>query len=201
MVPDQPPLPPADAPYVAKPVRDVSAEPQPSQQLQRWALLDPYTARHARSFAFQLVAFRPAEARLPSSGYALAIGESLTTIRGVLATGALQEHELRLVPDDALHVNISRYQWEAGPQLGPLEPRVRVGFTLLHVDVGTSGFSFGLFTPRVGAGVWLKLSRTRLGLSAFSEYFWRLAGDDSAWVRGFSLELQPDAPPLRKPRR
>lgn len=143
---------------------------------------------------------RPLSAIEPNTGYAFAFGESLTTLRGAWATGALQEHELRLVPADALSLTLSRYQWEAGPRLGPLEPMARVGFSLLHLDASKQGVSFGMFAPRVGAGLWLKLPGARLGISVFSEYFWRWLGQPSAFVRGLAFDLQPDAPPLRKPR-
>jgi hypothetical protein len=41
----------------------------------------------------------------------------------------------------------------------------------------------------------------RVGVSAFSEYLWRWAGDDSAFVHGFTFEVQPEAAPLLRPRR
>jgi len=165
----------------------------------RWLLLNPFTARHARSLSLGLVGFRPLPDRQESVGYSLAFGESLTTVRGAFAAGALHENELRFVPKDALSLALSRYQWEAGPRLGPLEPMARVGFTLLHVDVG-QGVSFGIFSPRVGFGLWLELPHSRVGVSAFSEFFWRLAGDDSAFVHGLTLEFQPAAAPLLRPR-
>jgi len=165
----------------------------------RWPLLNPYTARRARTLTLGLVGFRPLPERRESIGYSLAFGESVTTLRGAFAAGALQEHELRFVPKDALSVALSRYQWEAGPRLGPLEPMARVGFTLLHLDVG-HGVSFGMFAPRVGLGLWLRLPRSRVGVSAFTEYFWRWVGDDSAFVHGLTLEFQPDAGTALRPR-
>lgn len=170
-----------------------------SASFARWALLNPFTARHARSLSLGLVGFRPLPERRESLGYSLSFGESLTTVRGAFAAGALQEHELRFVPKDSLGLALSRYQWEAGPRLGPLEPMARVGFTLLHLDVG-HGVSFGMFSPRVGLGLWLKLPRSRVGVSAFSEYFWRWLGNDSAFVHGLTLEFQPDAGPLVRSR-
>lgn len=178
--------------------------PQPRPRTWRsptgWALLDPYTALRHRLLTFQLVDFRELSARSPSPGYALSVGEGLTTARGAFQAGALQEHELRLVPDDSLSLTLSRYQWQAGPRLGPLEPAVRVGFSLLHVDYGDDGWSFGMFSPRVGAGVWLSLGALKLGVSVFSEYGWRWFGDQSAFVRGLTFELLPRAAPLRQPR-
>lgn len=161
----------------------------------RWALLNPYSARHQSSLALGLVGFRAEPNRRENIGYSLALGESVTTVRGGFLAGGLQEHELRLVPKDALSLSLGRYQWEAGPRLGPLEPMARVGMTFMHLDVG-HGFSFGMFSPRVGLGLWLKLPHTRIGVSAFSEYFWRWTGNDSAFVHGLTLEIQPEAKPL-----
>jgi hypothetical protein len=194
---DQPPQPLDESSYVAEPPLP---QPRTWRSSARWALLDPYTAHHYRLFSFQLVDFRELSARSPSPGYALSLGEGLSTVRGAFQAGALQEHELRLVPDDSLSLTLSRYQWQAGPRLGPLEPRVRVGFSLLHVDYGDDGWSFGMFSPRVGAGLWLNLGSLQLGVSVFSEYSWRWFGDQSAYVRGFTFELLPRAAPLRQPR-
>ena len=102
------------------------------------------------------------------------------------------------MPKDALILALGRYQWEAGPRIGPIEPMVQVGFTTVHLDVG-HGVSFGMFSPRVGVGLWLKLPSSRIGVSAFTEYFWRWLGNDSAFVRGLSIEIQPDSAPLARP--
>ena len=161
----------------------------------RWRLLNPYTSRHNNSFALGLVGFRAESQRLENPGVSVALGESVTTVRGAFLAGGLQEHELRLVPKDALSLALWRYQWEAGPRLGLVEPMARVGFTFAHLDLG-HGFSFGLFSPRVGLGVWLKLARSRVGLSVFSEYLWRWVGSDSGFVHGLTLELQPQSEPL-----
>ena len=86
-------------------------------------------------------------------GYSLAFSEGVTTVRGGFLAGGRLEHELRLVPKDALQLGLSRYYWEAGPRIGPIEPMARVGTTLLYLDYGKR-FSFGMFSPRVGVGVW-----------------------------------------------
>lgn len=146
-----------------------------------------------------MLGYRPVDQKRAETrdniGYSFAIGEGLTTARGAFLAGGLQEHELRFVPNDSLSLNISRWQWEAGPRLGPLEPMARVGFTLLHLDVG-HGVSFGMFSPRVGFGLWLKLPQSRIGVSAYSEYAWRWLGDDSGFVHGITLEIQPRSKPL-----
>ena len=176
---------------------ETSRKPAQAPSFAQWVLLNPYTARHSSLLSVGVVGFRLLPQARENLGYSLAFGEAITTLRGPFAAGLVEDSELRLVPRDALSLSLRRYQWEAGPRLGPLEPTVRVGFTLLHVDVG-HGFSFGMFSPRVGAGLWWKLPHSRVGVSAFTEYFWRWVGNDSAFVHGLTLELQPDAGPLMK---
>lgn len=149
--------------------------------------------RHLSTMSFSVLGPRPVDERSKSPGYAIAGGEAVALLSGPFLAGGLQDHELRLVPDDALSLSLSRYQLEGGVRLGPFEPMARVGFTTLHLDIG-HGFSVGLFTPRVGAGLWLKLGKVRLGASAFTEYFWRWFGDDSAFVHGLTFELQLATP-------
>ena len=176
---------------------ETSQKPAQAPSFAHWVLLNPYTARHANLLSLGAVGFRPLPEARESLGYSLAFGEAITTLRGPFAAGLLQETELRLVPRDALSLNLRRYQCEAGLRLGPLEPLVRVGFTLAHLDIG-HGVSFGMFSPRVGLGLWWKLPHSRVGVSAFTEYFWRWVGNDSAFVHGLTLELAPDAGPLMK---
>lgn len=172
-----------------------SQKPSGAPSFASWPLLNPLTLRHSGMLNVGLLGVRPLSAVRQDLGYSLAWGESVTTVQGAFAVGGLQETELRFVPRDALSLCLSRYQWEAGPRLGPLEALARVGFTLAHLDVG-HGFSFGLFSPRVGLGLWWKVPHARVGMSAFTEYFWRWVGDQSAFVHGLTLELQPDAQPL-----
>jgi hypothetical protein len=205
---DQPPEPPIPAQVAPAPARRPEGQGGSGAEVsvsvraayRPWILLDPFTARHARSFSFALLESRLLDQRAASRGYSFSFGENLTTLRGAFAAGALQEHELRLVPDDALSLNLSRYQWEGGPRFGIVEPTARVGFTLLHVDVGSAGFSMGALSPRAGLGLWLAFPTARIGVSAFTEYFWRWLGSESAFVHGLTFELQPRAEPLRKPR-
>jgi len=165
----------------------------------RWALLNPFTARHSSGMTLGFVGFRRLSDRRENLGYSLAFGEGLTTVRGGFLAGGRVEHELRLVPRDALSLSLGRYYWEAGPRIGRFEPMARVGFSMMHVDYGQR-VSFGMLSPRVGIGVWLKLPQSRIGVSAFTEYFWRWVGSESAFVHGLTLEIQPDARPLLKPR-
>jgi hypothetical protein len=170
--------------------------PPPPSARERWAFLDPSRLRHLSTLSFTVLGSRPSDERGDSRGYAIAGGEAVALLSGAFMAGGMQDHELRLVPDDALSLHLSRYQLEAGLRLGLFEPMARVGFTTLHLDIG-HGFSLGLFTPRVGAGLWIKLGKARVGASAFTEYFWRWVGDDSAFVHGLTFELQLETPMQR----
>jgi hypothetical protein len=192
---DQPPEKPIPAEVARVRASDV---PAGAPSFARWSILNPYWARHARSLSLGIVGFRRLSERHENLGYSLAFGESLTTVRGPFLAGARQEHELRFVPHDSLSLGLWRYQWEAGPRIGPLEPMVRVGFTVANLGWG-NGLQFGMFSPRVGAGLWLKLGKSRIGLNVFTEYSWRWVGREDAYVHGLVLEVNPDAPPLVKP--
>lgn len=162
-------------------------------------LLNPLTARHSTGLTLGLLGSRRVTEKSENIGYSLGFSEGVTTVRGGFLAGGRLEHELRLVPSDALALNVSRYQWEAGPRIGFLEPMARVGFTLLSLDYGKR-VSFGMFSPRVGLGVWVKLNQSRIGLSAYTEYYWRWLGEPSAFVHGLTLEIQGDAAPLARSR-
>ncbi|MGH7438497.1 MAG: hypothetical protein ACRENE_22655 [Polyangiaceae bacterium] len=74
--------------------------------------------------------------------------------------------------------------------LGPFEPFLRVGAALLTVDDFDGSASAELFSPRVTAGLDLRVSRRiQIGVEAYSEYFWRWLGP-SALVRGISLDFR-----------
>jgi len=157
--------------------------------------LNPVTSRHTSGLTLGVVGARRLSERREDTGYSVAFSEGLTTVRGGFLAGGRLEHELRFIPKDSLQLGVSRYYWEAGPRLGPVEPMARVGVTLMYLDYGKR-FSFGMFSPRVGLGLWVKLAQTRVGVSLFTEYHWRWVGEDSAFVHGLTLEIQPDALPL-----
>jgi hypothetical protein len=186
--------PPPSPPAIVAPA-PAARRPAASPSYGRWLLLNPITSRHSSGLSLGIVGSRRVPQNRENLGYSLAFSEGVTTVRGGFLAGGRVEHELRLVPKDALELGVSRYYWEAGPRLGPIEPMARVGLTVLYLDYGKR-FSFGMFSPRVGVGVWIKVAQSRIGLGVFSEYFWRWVGDDSAFVHGLTLEIHPDAAPL-----
>jgi hypothetical protein len=77
-----------------------------------------------------------------------------------------------------------------GLSLGPVEPDVQAAFSIATIDVFHGNWSAELFSPRVSAGVWLRLGTLRVGARAFSEYLWRWLGDGDVFVRGALVSLQ-----------
>jgi hypothetical protein len=153
-----------------------------------WLPANPHY-RYLGGGSLQLLSFRPSSSHESARGYAIAGGESFGVLGGGFIAGGSHETELKWVPHEALSLTLSRLQLEAGPRLGPLLPVARVGFSLVHVDVGER-VSFGMFSPRVGAALWLTGRTFDVGVSVFSEYVWRWVGSPSGYAGGLALELR-----------
>jgi hypothetical protein len=166
----------------------LTARPVASSPGLRWLPSNP-RYRYLSGGSLQLLSFRPASSAVATRGYAVAGGESFGLLGGGFIAGGSHETELKWVPHEAVSLSFSRLQLEAGPRLGPLLPVARVGFSLVHLDVG-HGVSFGMFSPRVGAAVWLTTRRFDVGVSVFTEYVWRWFGSASGYASGLALELR-----------
>jgi hypothetical protein len=82
----------------------------------------------------------------------------------------------------------------AGVALGPLEPEVGGGLSMVTVDVFHANFSAEMFSPRVEAGLWFHFRALRVGAHAYSEYLWRWLGDRDYLLRGVAIELALESP-------
>jgi hypothetical protein len=80
-----------------------------------------------------------------------------------------------------------------GIRLGPIEPEVRVGMSLVTFDVFHGAYSFEMFSPRVEGGLGLRFGRFRVSAHGFSEYLWRWWGD-SYFEKGVAFEVRLEAP-------
>ena len=113
-----------------------------------------------------------------------------------------QPHAIHLAVIAALVIALDQLtKWTMLYEVGIAQrPPIEVTAFFRLVMVWNDGVSFGMFSPRVGAGLWLALPQVRIGVSIFTEYFWRWVGNDSAFVHGLTLELQPNTGPLLRPR-
>jgi hypothetical protein len=111
-------------------------------------------------------------------------------------TGLVQL-DLRAFATDSWAFALSTHTFEVARRIGPLEPFVRVGGALLTVDDFGGSLSAEMLSPRVGAGVAVRVARRlAIGVGAYSEYFWRWFGP-SAFVHGLVLDVRVERPMRR----
>jgi hypothetical protein len=101
---------------------------------------------------------------------------------------------LRIFDSKRFSWGIFHQDLAGGLRLGPLEPEVRIGASLLSIDVMNAEWSAQLFSPRVSAGVGLHLGKIKVDIKGHAEYLWRWFGPDY-FVRGITLGVRIDAPP------
>lgn len=174
-----------------------SLENPPSESPRSVKLFDQ--KRVTQSFELDIGPVWYREARRGSvADYARGTGELLvgvaisTTWKPFYLTG-LQQTNIRAFEADSVAWSILTHQFAAGVHLGPLEPEVRVGFSLLTLDVFKGNYSIEALTPRVGVGVGMHVGKIRLDIQAHSEYLWRWFGPDYE-IRGVSVGLRLDVP-------
>jgi hypothetical protein len=105
---------------------------------------------------------------------------------------------LRILDDKSFSWSLFHQDLGGGLVLGPFEPDVQVGVSILTADIFHAEPSVQLFTPRVSAGLGIHAGRFRIEARAHAEYLWRWFGPDYL-VRGFTIGLGLDLPPPRSP--
>jgi hypothetical protein len=151
--------------------------------------------------------YRPAGRALDASGrlepFQRGTGEVLAGVaitakwKPFYLTG-LQQTNLRVFGAKSAAWSILTQQLAVGLYVGPFEPEVRIGGSLLTVDVFEGDYSFEALTPRVAAAVGIHLGKIRLDIATHSEYLWRWFGPDYL-IRGVSLGLRLDVPQPKTP--
>ncbi len=88
----------------------------------------------------------------------------------------------------------------AGVELGPIEPEVGGGVSMLTLDVFHANYSIEMASPRAEAGAWLHIGALRLGAHAYGELLWRWFGDRDYLLRGVAFEvgIAPSTPEGRQ---
>jgi hypothetical protein len=123
-------------------------------------------------------------------GLELAWGPSLADVEGAWRFTGLVQMDLRAFATSSWALAVSTHTFEVSGRVGPLEPFARVGGSLLTVDDFDGSVSAELASPRVGAGIAVRVSRAvEIGVEAYSEYFWRWFGP-SALVHGLLLDVR-----------
>jgi hypothetical protein len=105
---------------------------------------------------------------------------------------------LRVIDDKSFSWSIFHQDVGGGLQIGPLEPDVRVGVSVLTADIFHAEPSIQLLSPRVSAGIGIHVGRFKVDVRGHAEYLWRWFGPDYL-VRGVTLGLSFDLPPPPNP--
>jgi len=128
----------------------------------------------------------------------IALGSTQTTKTAPFFLVGQQRTLLRILDSKSFSWSIFQQQLGGGLRLGPLEATAFMGLGVLTADVFHAEWSVQLLTPRVGAGIGLRLGKLLVDMKANSEYLWRWFGEDY-FVRSVTLGLEYDLPPAKSP--
>ena len=105
---------------------------------------------------------------------------------------------LRILDDKSFSWSLFHQDLGGGIMIGPIEPEVGIGLSLLTADIFHAEPSIQLFTPRVQAGIGIHLGAFKVSVMGHAEYLWRWFGPDYL-VRGITLGLRLDAARPKSP--
>lgn len=123
----------------------------------------------------------------------LSLGMVTTSPVGAVFIAGAQRTILRVLDSKKFSWSILHEDLVGGLRLGPLEPEVRFGASLASIDVFNAEWSVQLLSPRVSAGVGIRLGKFRIDLKGHAEYLWRWFGPDY-FVRGVTLGVHMAVP-------
>jgi len=123
----------------------------------------------------------------------ISLGSVTTTTVGAFYIAGAPRTLLRVLDSKKFSWAIFHQDLAGGIRLGPIEPEVRFGASLLSVDVFNAEWSAQLLSPRVSAGIGLHLGKIKVDIKGHAEYLWRWFGPDY-FVRGITLGIRLDAP-------
>jgi hypothetical protein len=145
--------------------------------------------------------FRQARDRTPDQaqtgfergGGEIALGQVTTTpVRPFYIMGT-QKTLFRVLSARSFSWSLFQQELGGGLILGPFEPEVRFGVSVLTADTIRGDLSAQFFSPRASVGMGLHLGRIRLDIKAHTEYLWRWFGPDYV-LRGLTLGVRLDVP-------
>jgi hypothetical protein len=121
----------------------------------------------------------------------IAAGPVISTPAHPFYLAGVQKTLLRMLDSKSFAWSVLTHELATGAALGPIEPEVRLGFSLLTVDAMYGDWSFELLSPRVALGMGIHLGKIRVDMKGYTEYLWRWFGPD-VLVRGITLGLRFD---------
>jgi hypothetical protein len=121
-------------------------------------------------------------------GFEVGFGSRVTTRVLPLLVSWSVEPALRVLDSKSFALSILQRVF-VGLAVGPFEPEVGAGLSMLTVDVFHANFSVELASPRAELGFAVHFGRLRLGAHAYGEFLWRWLGDRDYLLRGVAIEL------------
>lgn len=119
-------------------------------------------------------------------GWEVGLGSSNTTRVLPFLLTLSSDLALRVLDSKSFALSIVQMV-TVGLALGPLEPHVGGGLSMITAEVAHAEWSVALFSPRAQAGLSLHLAGVRVGADAYDEYLGRWFGGRSYLVRGISF--------------
>jgi hypothetical protein len=165
----------------------------PPARWHRWMLLDPYYSDWRSEVRAGPAWWRPSGALGSSTGAEIGlVPQILVTRAGPVFAGASVALTLRVLDGKSAALSLPQYTLFGGLSLGPVEPQASVGLSLLTVDVFRGDYSFEMASPRVGAGLGLRLGRLHVSAEVHTEYLWRWIGASNYRIQGLLFGLGYD---------
>jgi hypothetical protein len=130
---------------------------------------------------------RSADPHWPA-GFEVGFGARATTRALPFLLSWSSEPALRILDSKSFALSILQRVF-AAVALGPFEPELGAGLSLITVDVFHANFSAELASPRAEVGFWMHFRSLRVGAHAYAEYLWRWLGDRDYLLRGVAIEL------------
>jgi hypothetical protein len=132
------------------------------------------------------------------AGWELSFGAATESRVGQLFVAGLVRTQFRWFDSKSVALTPLQNMAMVGIKLGPFEPESRVGFSLLTFDVFHGAYSFEMFSPRIEAGLGIRIGRFRVAAHGYSEMIWRWWGSNY-WDKGIAFSIRLDAAKKKNP--
>ena len=174
-----------------------AAEPPPASGAyhhRRWALFDPFLSAREVALFGGPSSLRETDAVTPLRGAGFGLALTQRETRGPFWLSMQREFELRIHSNWSFLLELSRFTYEGGLHVGPIEIGAGPAVTPIALDISNGDVSLSGLCPRATARLGVKTGHFRVSLRVHQEYLWRWFGREPAWMTGFALEAALENP-------
>ena len=161
-------------------------------------LFDQRTAERSGELHFGLFNWNQWGAQKSDNGWEIGGGVTVLSRMRPFFLGGRAQLLVRVFGDDGLIITPFNYSAEVGASLGPLELFSQWGVSFVNFGPVKGQWSADSLSPRVAAGVALKLGVLRADAALYSEYMWRWFGPDYL-IKGLAFTLRVDGGQYKSP--